>query len=68
MVNIKLSIPDELYKKMKKYSENKWNEVVGKAISDYINIIKEKGSKVSTKELLKSFNKEFREEFFGCNI
>lgn len=36
MVNITVSIPEELYKKMKKYSEVRWSEVVRKALADYI--------------------------------
>lgn len=36
MVNITVSIPEELYKKMKKYSEVKWSEVVRKALAEYI--------------------------------
>jgi predicted CopG family antitoxin len=36
MPNITLSISDEIYKKMKKYSEIKWSEVVRKAIVDYL--------------------------------
>jgi len=36
MVNITISIPEELYKKMKKYSEVKWSEVVRKALADYV--------------------------------
>ncbi len=33
MTNITLSIDDEVYKKMRKYSEIKWSEFVRKAIS-----------------------------------
>ncbi|MEM1986115.1 MAG: ribbon-helix-helix domain-containing protein [Nitrososphaeria archaeon] len=62
MTNITLSIPDELYKKMKKYSEIKWSEVVRKAIIDYIKRIEEGGFKVSAKELLKNLDEEFRRE------
>ncbi|MGQ9624143.1 MAG: ribbon-helix-helix domain-containing protein [Candidatus Bathycorpusculaceae bacterium] len=36
MVNITVSIPEELYKKMKKYSEVRWSEVVRKALAEYI--------------------------------
>jgi post-segregation antitoxin (ccd killing protein) len=36
MVNITVSIPEELYNKMKKYSEVKWSEVVRKALAEYI--------------------------------
>ena len=36
MVNITVSIPEDLYNKMKKYSEVKWSEVVRKALVEYI--------------------------------
>lgn len=31
-----IAIPDDLYKKMKKYREIKWSEVARKAIEEYI--------------------------------
>lgn len=37
MTNMTISIPSELYEKMKKHSEVKWSEVVRKSIADYIN-------------------------------
>ena len=36
MVNITISIPQELYDKMKKYSEVRWSEVVRKALTEYV--------------------------------
>ena len=36
MPNITLSIPEEVYRKMKKYSEVKWSEVARKAIMEYL--------------------------------
>lgn len=36
MANITISIPEELYRKMKRYSEVKWSEVVRKALADYV--------------------------------
>jgi len=36
MPNITVSVPKDLYKKMKKYSEVKWSEVVRKALTEYI--------------------------------
>jgi len=36
MVNVTVSIPESLYRKMKKFSEVKWSEVVRKALADYI--------------------------------
>jgi hypothetical protein len=34
MVNITLSIPEDLHKKMKKHSEIRWSEVVRRAIKE----------------------------------
>jgi DUF438 domain-containing protein len=36
MVNVTISIPQELYDKMKRFSEVRWSEVVRKALYDYI--------------------------------
>ena len=36
MVNITISISDELCEKMKRHSEVKWSEVVRKALSNYV--------------------------------
>jgi chromosome condensin MukBEF complex kleisin-like MukF subunit len=36
MVNLTVSIPQDLYDKMKKYSEVKWSEVVRKALAQYV--------------------------------
>lgn len=36
MVNITVSVPEDLYEKMKKYSEVKWSEVVRRALAEYV--------------------------------
>jgi hypothetical protein len=36
MVNLTVSIPEDLCKKMKRHSEVKWSEVVRKALADYV--------------------------------
>jgi len=36
MPNITVSVPKDVYKKMKGYSEVKWSEVVRKALTEYI--------------------------------
>ena len=36
MVNLTVSIPESLYRKMRKFSEVKWSEVVRKALADYV--------------------------------
>jgi hypothetical protein len=53
MTNMTISIPTELYKKMKKHAEVKWSEVVRKSIADYINKIEiVKGGVVPSSNLL----------------
>ncbi len=37
MANMTLSIPDELHKKMKKFSELRWSEIARKAIEQRVN-------------------------------
>jgi metal-responsive CopG/Arc/MetJ family transcriptional regulator len=36
MVNFTVSIPGDLYEKMKRYSEVKWSEVVRRALVEYV--------------------------------
>ena len=53
MVNITISIPEELYNKMKKYSEVKWSEVVRKALADYVGRLEiVEGGVVSSEKLV----------------
>ena len=60
MVNITISVPEELHDKMKRYSEVKWSEVVRKALADYIGRLEiVEGGVVSSEKLiamLKDFN------------
>ncbi len=60
MPNITLSIPDDIYKKMKKYSEIKWSEVVRKAIVDYLKKLEESKTEIRTKDLLKELGNDFK--------
>ena len=60
MPNITLSIPESIYKKMKKYSEIKWSEVVRKAIVEYLEKLEESRTEISTKELLNELDNEFK--------
>ena len=60
MPNITLSIPDEIYSKMKRYSEIKWSEVVRKAIVDYLKKLEEGKTEISTKELLEELGDDFK--------
>ncbi len=60
MPNITLSVPDDIYRKMKKYSEIKWSEVVRKAIVDYLRKLEEIPTEISTKELLEELGSDFK--------
>jgi predicted CopG family antitoxin len=59
MKNITLSIPDEIYRKMKEYKEVKWSEVVRRAIVDYIKRLEEGGFEITTDKLLDELGGEF---------
>ena len=61
MPNITLSIPEELYRKMKKYSEVRWSEVARKAIIEYLRKL-EGEFKTSTEELLEELGKDVVKE------
>ena len=52
MVNITISIPDELSKKMKRHSEVKWSEVVRKALANYVDNLEVYGGGVVSAEAL----------------
>ncbi len=60
MPNITLSIPDDIYRKMKKYSEIKWSEVVRRAIVDYLRKLEEIPTEVSTEDLLEELGSDFK--------
>jgi len=59
MPNITLSIPEEVYRKMKKYSEVKWSEVARKAIMEYLRKLERT---VSSEELLEELGEDFARE------
>ena len=58
MPNITLSIPEELYRKMKKHPEVRWSEVARKAIIEFLRKL-EGGFKTSTDELLEELGRDF---------
>ena len=62
MPNITLSIPEEVYKKMKEHKEIRWTEVVKKDIMDYIHHLEEGKHEVTTEELLEELGSEFAKE------
>ena len=51
MVNMTLALPDELHKKMKKFSEIRWSEVARKAIEQRVNDL-EVMNKIASKSKL----------------
>lgn len=67
MPNITLSIPDEIYKKMKKYREVRWSEVARKAIVEYLKKL-EGEFKMSTEELLEELGEEFAKDLSAISF
>ncbi len=67
MPNITLSIPDEIYKKMKKYREVRWSEVARKAIVEYLRKL-EGEFKMSTEELLEELGEEFAKDLSAISF
>jgi len=61
MPEITLSIPEDVYKKMKEY-DVKWNEVLKDAIISYIRRLEKHGLEATTEELLVELGKDFMKE------
>ncbi|MEM3580051.1 MAG: ribbon-helix-helix domain-containing protein [Candidatus Bathyarchaeia archaeon] len=68
MVNITVSIPEELYRKMKKYSEVRWSEVVRKALADYIRRLEAAERGVVPSEKLLELLGEFSLDLSGISL
>ncbi|MFA4701940.1 hypothetical protein [Pyrococcus kukulkanii] len=60
MPNITLSIPQEIYEKMKKHKEIRWSEVARRAIVEYLEKIEKGGLEISSEDLLKMLGEDFR--------
>ncbi len=60
MASITVKIPDNVYRKMKKYGRVKWSEIAGRAIIDYLSKLEEGGFETTTKELLEELGEEFK--------
>ena len=60
MTNITLSIPDEVYARMKLHKEIRWSEVVRRAIIEFIGKLEERGSETTTRDLLDELGNDFR--------
>jgi len=61
MPEITLSIPEDVYKKMKEY-DVKWNEVLKDAIISYIRRLEKHGMEATTEELLAELGEDFMKE------
>ncbi|AEH25461.1 hypothetical protein [Pyrococcus yayanosii] len=62
MPNITLSIPEDVYERMKRYKEIKWSEVARRAIVEYLEMLEESKLEESSEEFLEEFGKEFLKE------
>lgn len=60
MTNITLSIPDETYARMKMHREIRWSEVVRRAITEFIGKLEERGSEMTTRDLLEELGDDYR--------
>ncbi len=60
MTNITLSIPDDVYKIMKRHGEIRWSEVVRRAIKEFIGKLEEKESHMTTGDLLEELGDNYR--------
>lgn len=60
MTNITLSIPDEIYARMKMHREIRWSEVVRRAITEFIGKLEERGSETTTRDLLEELGDDYR--------
>ncbi len=65
MPNITLSIPKEVYERMKRYPEVRWSEVARRAIVEYIRRLE---GVISTEELLEGLEKGFEDELKAIDV
>jgi len=68
MPDITLSIPEELYKKMKEHRGIRWTEVMKKVIVDYVYRLEEGKLEVTTEELLKELGSEFEKDLLEISF
>jgi predicted CopG family antitoxin len=61
MANITLSVPDDLHRKMKKYSEIRWSEVARKAIQKKVRDLEMLDKLTSKSELTEEDAREISE-------
>ncbi|NJE10662.1 hypothetical protein [Thermococcus sp. MAR1] len=60
MPNITLSVPPDLYRRMKRHPEIKWSEVARKAIAEYL--AKIEAEELGSDEILSLLGEDFRRE------
>ena len=60
MTNITLSIPDEVYARMKMHREIRWSEIIRRAIIEFVGRLEEKGFEMTTTDLLEELGDDFR--------
>ena len=71
MANMTLAIPEELHRRMKKFSELRWSEIARKAIEQRINDLevmdkiasKSKLTKQDVEEISKNINRRMAKKF-----
>ena len=66
MPNITLSVPPEIYRKMKEHPEIKWSEVARKAIVEYL--AKIEAEELESEEILSLLGEEFRKELEETSV
>ncbi len=67
MPSITLSIPEDLYRRMKSHPEVKWSEVARRAIIEYLKRIEEPRI-VSSEELLRELGEDFVRGLSGISL
>jgi len=60
MANITLAIPEDVYRRMRRYREIRWSEVARRAILEYLRRLEEGGFETTTDELLRELGDDFR--------
>ena len=68
MPNITVSVPKDLYEKMKRYSEVRWSEVVRKALTEYIEKLEVTERRVVLSDELSELLKESKLEVSSISL
>ncbi len=65
MPNITLSVPKDVYERMKRHPEVKWSEVARRAIVEYLKRIE---GEESTEELLEELGEDFKRDLAALSL